>query len=145
MPVRYQVSIFRLGDAQQGGKPDDSKKKKKANKISLKNPKGTRDYGPVEMAVREDVFNKITKVFKKHGAETIGIRSNLQCFGLNQFKPSYKQFSQLYLYKRNKDTPIFELKEILTEKYGEDAKLIYDIKPFNDEAGAKDKEELSLR
>jgi len=37
------------------------------------------------------------------------------------------------------------LKEILTEKYGEDAKLIYDIKPFNDEAGAKDKEELSLR
>jgi len=39
----------------------------------LKNPKGTRDYGPVEMAVREDVFNKITKVFKKHGAETIGI------------------------------------------------------------------------
>ena len=26
------------------------------------------------------------------------------------------------------DTPIFELKEILTEKYGEDAKLIYDIK-----------------
>lgn len=49
------------------------------------------------------------------------------------------------VYKRNKDTPIFELKEILTEKYGEDAKLIYDIKPFNDEAGAKDKEELSLR
>ena len=47
--------------------------------------------------------------------------------------------------KRNKDTPIFELEEILTEKYGEDAKLIYDIKPFNDEAGAKDKEELSLR
>merc|ERR1712131_275429 len=108
------LKALQTGDAQQGGKPDDSKKKKKANKISLKNPKGTRDYGPVEMAVREDVFNEITKVFKKHGAETI-------------------------------DTPIFELKEILTEKYGEDAKLIYDIKPFNDEAGAKDKEELSLR
>ena len=43
----------------------------------MKNPKGTRDYGPVEMAVREDVFNKITKVFKKHGAETIGIRYHI--------------------------------------------------------------------
>ena len=58
------------------------------------------------MAVREDIFNKIISVFKKHGAETI-------------------------------DTPIFELKEILTNKYGEDSKLIYDIKPFNDEADAK--------
>ena len=58
------------------------------------------------MAVREDIFNKIISVFKKHGAETI-------------------------------DTPIFELKEILTNKYGEDSKLIYDIKPFNDEAAAK--------
>ena len=38
----------------------------------MKNPKGTRDYGPLEMAVREDVFNKIVTVFKKHGAETIG-------------------------------------------------------------------------
>ena len=44
-----------------------------------------------------------------------------------------------------KDTPIFELKEILTNKYGEDSKLIYDIKPFNDAAAQKEKEELSLR
>ena len=48
------------------------KKDKKGGKIPLKNPKGTRDYGPLEMAVREDVFNKIVTVFKKHGAETIG-------------------------------------------------------------------------
>merc|ERR1712106_621695 len=87
--------------------------KKKSSKIPLKNPKGTRDYGPGEMAIREDMFNKIVGVFKKHGAETI-------------------------------DTPIFELKEILTNKYGEDSKLIYDIKPFN-EAAVKEKEELSLR
>ena len=86
--------------------PEKPKKAKKGGKISLKNPKGTRDYGPSEMAVREDIFNKIISVFKKHGAETI-------------------------------DTPIFELKDILTNKYGEDSKLIYDIKPFNDEAAAK--------
>ncbi|XP_072256784.1 histidine--tRNA ligase, cytoplasmic-like [Pyxicephalus adspersus] len=36
------------------------------------------------------------------------------------------------------DTPVFELKEILTGKYGEDAKLIYDLK---DQGG----EQLSLR
>lgn len=36
------------------------------------------------------------------------------------------------------DTPIFERKEILTQKYGEDSKLIYDL---NDQSG----ELLSLR
>ena len=90
----------------QPAEAEKPKKAKKGGKISLKNPKGTRDYGPSEMAVREDIFNKIISVFKKHGAETI-------------------------------DTPIFELKDILTNKYGEDSKLIYDIKPFNDEAAAK--------
>ncbi len=63
----------------------------------VKTPKGTRDYGALEMALRESVIAKITSVFKKHGATTI-------------------------------DTPVFELKEILTNKYGEDSKLIYDLK-----------------
>lgn len=66
------------------------------HKFTLKTPKGTRDYGPAQMAIRADVFNKIISVFKRHGAETI-------------------------------DTPIFELKEVLTGKYGEDTKLIYDL------------------
>ncbi|KAG1451139.1 hypothetical protein G6F56_008162 [Rhizopus delemar] len=59
------------------------------------------------MAIREKVFNTITRVFKKHGAVTI-------------------------------DTPVFELKEILAGKYGEDSKLIYDLA---DQGG----EECSLR
>lgn len=66
------------------------------HKYVLKTPKGTRDYGPVQMAVKEKVFKKITECFKRHGAETI-------------------------------DTPIFELKQTLTEKYGEDSKLIFDL------------------
>ncbi|XP_065670680.1 histidine--tRNA ligase, cytoplasmic isoform X4 [Hydra vulgaris] len=66
-------------------------------KFVLKNPKGTRDYGPKSMAIRENVFNVIIKVFQKHGAVQI-------------------------------DTPVFELKETLTGKYGEDSKLIYDLK-----------------
>jgi len=66
-------------------------------KFVLKTPKGTRDYGPAQMAVRESVFKTIISTFKRHGAETI-------------------------------DTPVFELKETLTGKYGEDAKLIYDLK-----------------
>lgn len=41
------------------------------HKFILKTPKGTRDYGPSQMAIRADVFNKIISVFKRHGAETI--------------------------------------------------------------------------
>ncbi|XP_063068178.1 histidine--tRNA ligase-like isoform X1 [Engraulis encrasicolus] len=73
----------------------------------LKTPKGTRDYNPKQMAIREKVFNVIVGSFKRHGAETI-------------------------------DTPVFELKETLMGKYGEDSKLIYDLK---DQGG----ELLSLR
>ncbi|XP_060064786.1 histidine--tRNA ligase, cytoplasmic-like isoform X1 [Ylistrum balloti] len=73
----------------------------------LKCPKGTKDYTPQQMAIRESVFNTIITCFKRHGAETI-------------------------------DTPVFELKETLTGKYGEDSKLIYDLK---DQGG----ELLSLR
>jgi len=73
------------------------KQKKKGRKaIVLKTPKGTRDYDPVQMAIRENVFNTITNCFKKYGAVTI-------------------------------ETPLFELKETLTNKYGEDSKLIYDL------------------
>lgn len=76
-------------------------------KFTLKVPKGTRDFNPQQMALRQSVLEKIVRVFKRHGAETI-------------------------------DTPVFELKEVLTGKYGEDSKLIYDLK---DQGG----EILSLR
>jgi len=76
-------------------------------KFVLKTPKGTRDYYPAQMAIREKVFNTIIDCFHRHGAEQI-------------------------------DTPVFELKETLTGKYGEDSKLIYDLK---DQGG----ELLSLR
>uniref|UniRef100_A0A646QFZ5 histidine--tRNA ligase n=1 Tax=Hemiscolopendra marginata TaxID=943146 RepID=A0A646QFZ5_9MYRI len=66
------------------------------HKFTLKTPKGTRDFNPLQMAIRDKMFNIVTECFKRHGAETI-------------------------------DTPIFELKEVLTGKYGEDSKLIYDL------------------
>jgi len=68
-----------------------------SGKLTLKTAKGTRDFLPEQMAVRENVLKKIVKVFKIHGAVTI-------------------------------DTPVFELKDVLTGKYGEDSKLIYDLK-----------------
>lgn len=37
----------------------------------LKTPKGTRDFSPKQMAIREGVFKVITECFKRHGAETI--------------------------------------------------------------------------
>jgi len=77
---------------------DGKKKKEGGGKKSrgLKTPKGTRDYDPFQMSIREKVFSTITTCFKRHGAVTI-------------------------------ETPIFELKETLTGKYGEDSKLIYDL------------------
>lgn len=62
----------------------------------IKTPKGMRDFGPQQMAIREKVFNSIIECFKKHGGQAL-------------------------------DTPVCELKETLTEKYGEDSKLIYDL------------------
>ena len=58
--------------------------------------KGARDILPDQMAIRENAFNIITSVFKRHGAVAI-------------------------------DTPVFELRETLMGKYGEDSKLIYDL------------------
>lgn len=59
-------------------------------------PKGTRDFGKEQMAIREHAFSIITGVFKRHGAVSL-------------------------------DTPVFELRETLMGKYGEDSKLIYDL------------------
>ena len=70
--------------------------KKNKGKITLKTPKGTRDWEPLSMSLRKHVFSTIERVFSTHGAVTI-------------------------------DTPVFELKEILAGKYGEDSKLIYDL------------------
>lgn len=80
-------------------KPKENKRQQGEDgpkKFVLKTPKGTRDFAPEQMAIREGVFNKIIACFKRHGAVTI-------------------------------DTPVFELKETLTGKYGEDSKLIYDL------------------
>ncbi|CDQ77432.1 unnamed protein product [Oncorhynchus mykiss] len=41
------------------------------HQFTLKTAKGTRDYNPKQMAIRERVFNTIIRCFKHHGAETI--------------------------------------------------------------------------
>lgn len=73
-----------------------SKQQQQQQKFTLKTPKGMRDNDPAAMVVREEVFQRITDCFKRHGGMAI-------------------------------DTPVCELKETLTGKYGEDAKLIYDL------------------
>uniref|UniRef100_A0A7E4VLT9 histidine--tRNA ligase n=1 Tax=Panagrellus redivivus TaxID=6233 RepID=A0A7E4VLT9_PANRE len=66
-------------------------------KVTLKTPKGTRDYGPKSMVIREKVLKTIVDTFKRHGAETI-------------------------------DTPVFELRDVLLGKYGEEGgKLVFDL------------------
>ncbi|KIW05046.1 hypothetical protein, variant [Verruconis gallopava] len=72
------------------------KDKKEANNVSVKVPKGTKDVFGAEALLRAFLFQRITEIFKRHGAQEL-------------------------------DTPVFELREILTGKYGEDSKLIYDL------------------
>ena len=41
--------------------------KDSSKKFNLKVPKGTKDFSPKEMAVREGMFKTITSIFKRHG------------------------------------------------------------------------------
>ncbi|KOG96337.1 histidine--tRNA ligase [Saccharomyces eubayanus] len=82
-------------DAAKAPKAPKASKKSKLQ-VSLKTPKGTKDWADTDMVIREAVFNTLSNIFKKHGGVTI-------------------------------DTPVFELREILAGKYGEDSKLIYNL------------------
>ncbi|QLG71491.1 hypothetical protein HG535_0B05330 [Zygotorulaspora mrakii] len=75
----------------------NAKAEKSKLQVSLKTPKGTKDWADSDMVIRESIFRVLSDMFKRHGGVTI-------------------------------DTPVFELKEILAGKYGEDSKLIYDLK-----------------
>ena len=90
--ITEEVSKLLALKAQQGSDKDE----KAGGKFVLKTAKGTRDFNPRQMVIRQQAFDKIIACFKRHGAETL-------------------------------DTPVFELKEVLTGKYGEDSKLIYDL------------------
>lgn len=105
--VTEQVSNLDLNEKPKSNPKPQGSNKKADDKFLLKTAKGTRDFDPYQMAVRENVFKIITDTFQLHGAVSI-------------------------------DTPVFERKEILTQKYGEDSKLIYDLQ---DQQG----ELLSLR
>ncbi|CAK7275545.1 Cytoplasmic and mitochondrial histidine tRNA synthetase [Sporothrix epigloea] len=74
----------------------EGKEKSKGAAVQLKTPKGTRDWIGADMILRDEIFTKITDVFKRHGGVPL-------------------------------DTPVFELKEVLAGKYGEDSRLIYDL------------------
>ncbi|OAA77807.1 histidyl-tRNA synthetase, mitochondrial precursor [Akanthomyces lecanii RCEF 1005] len=73
----------------------------------LKTPKGTKDWVGQDLLLRDQIFQSISEVFKRHGGVPL-------------------------------DTPVFELRDVLTGKYGEDARLIYNLE---DQGG----EILSLR
>ena len=95
--LRAQLaSLQATGDAKASQEKKKQGGKKKGGKKSLKAAKGTRDFGPRQMATRRIVFDAIKDIFEKHGAETI-------------------------------DTPVFELRSTLMDKYGEDSKLIYNL------------------
>jgi len=90
------------------------------HKLILKTPKGTRDYNPEQMALRLGVLEKIISVFKRHGAETI----DTPVFEL-KVKIIIKDNINFDLICINID---LDTQDVLTGKYGEDSKLIYDLK-----------------
>jgi hypothetical protein len=55
------------------GFDDEIMGKEKAEKTSyqLKVPKGTKDWDGIDMVIRDQIFDTIKKVFKRHGGRTI--------------------------------------------------------------------------
>jgi len=66
-------------------------------KTRYKPPRGSRDYGPRDMVIRNEMMRVIRDEFRKMGAA-------------------------------NLETPVFELQQTLQSNYGEDEKLIYELK-----------------
>ena len=98
-------------------------------------PQGTRDYNPKQMAIREKVFNTIVGCFKRHGAETI----DTPVFELKVPRALVTRYTSTAFHQIVKCFFSWDaVQETLTGKYGEDSKLIYDLK---DQGG----ELLSLR
>lgn len=70
-------------------------------KFTLKTAKGTRDFSPEQMALRQGVLEKIVSVFKKHGAETIDTPvfelkvSSFGCFN-NFFNFMFRIYSYIH-------------------------------------------------
>ncbi|KAJ2362467.1 Cytoplasmic and mitochondrial histidine tRNA synthetase, partial [Coemansia sp. RSA 2607] len=85
------------------------------------NDKGGKSIQPLVL--------KTPKGTKDYGAKEMSVRSDIFSTIVNVFE----KHGAVTI-----DTPVFELKEILMGKYGEDSKLIYDLK---DQGG----EECSLR
>jgi histidyl-tRNA synthetase len=86
---------------------------------SAKIPKGTRDTQPEQMAVREAAFAKILRVCLALSTHLLLAFISIICAFLFQI---FRAHGAVGI-----DTPVFELRETLTGKYGEDSKLIYDL------------------
>ena len=88
------------------------------NRVSIpKMAKGTRDILPEQIIIRNKAFKQIQDVFIRHG---------INCH--IPYKPYFSCYQIcLQIGACSIDTPIFERKETLMSKYGEDTKLIYDL------------------
>lgn len=101
-----------------------------ASKGSLKTPKGTRDWVGGDLLLRNHILLALVPSF----------HNDSSAFHSNEKRPLTIQNSQTIstVLERHGgvslDTPVFELRSILSEKYGEDSKLIYDLADQGGEA-----------
>ncbi|XP_060532286.1 histidine--tRNA ligase, cytoplasmic isoform X2 [Cylas formicarius] len=97
--------------------------------LDLKAQLSEKDGGPQSENVNQKFTLKTPKGTRDYSPEQMALRLSV----LNKIVTVFKRHGAETI-----DTPVFELKEVLTGKYGEDSKLIYDLK---DQGG----EILSLR
>ncbi|XP_043285977.1 histidine--tRNA ligase, cytoplasmic isoform X1 [Venturia canescens] len=92
---------------------DDKISEEVAKLLELKAQLGENDAGPQKFTL------KTPKGTRDYNPEQMALRLGV----LDKIVSVFKRHGAETI-----DTPIFELKEVLTGKYGEDAKLIYDLK-----------------
>jgi len=152
--------------ASKGGKPEESKEKEKEKKVTRKIQPGkgttqTLDLFDEEFKViNEDIINRFREYFTPFNLklqefieEIISPKNNerrkpkipkgardmdppqmtIRRMAINTISGIFRKHGAVEI-----DTPVFELRETLTGKYGENSKLIYDLQ---DQGG----EQLSLR
>lgn len=104
---------------------------------------GTRDFSPQQMVVREKILDIIVSCFKRHGAKGLDTPAfELKVSGEKSTRTPFFHLPSVFLCPGillwSVALCVWSLQEMLTEKYGEDSGLIYDLK---DQGG----ELLSLR
>lgn len=112
------LKLQKLAEAELKNKKKKDKKDKGKNKVDVKVPKVTPSSLPTAHSRERKVITYSLLLIIDWFGTDMAIREHM----FNTITSVFKRHGGMAL-----DTPVFELKEVLTGKYGEDSKLIYDL------------------